>query len=901
MSKKLIYLASFVLVLSLVWTTVSARQLPVVDGLELRFDASAITGLAPGDSIRSWDDTSGNDRHAIGGDGGATYGEYMLHGFNTITFHDIYTESMAFDYSPNNKDITLIGVSRSRMQRSLMETDIEREGQGWPYYHKGYIAWGEVGGFGVTTPGGFHMDNTYIMLGGGPGMRWEVNYDHPELIEGFTVNIVRLNSITGVMDVYRNGEFLGERRDINHGIQNAMSEGRIAGFNFSGGLGWDGDVAEILVYSRALTDGEMEDVEEYMYNKWLLLHNEARRPVPADGAIHPDTWVSLSWIPGASAVSHDLFFGENLDDVNDGTGDTFRGNQAAMFYVAGFPGFAYPDGLVPGTTYYWRIDEVNDAEPNSPWKGDVWSFAVPPRIAYEPEPPDGSKFVDSNVTLSWTPGHDAKLHTVYLGDDFDTVSNATGGTQIGTTTYTPDILENEKTYYWRVDEYDIVKTHLGDVWSFTTAREGGGLRGSYYNWSGLVPPTEPFQTLVLERTDTQINFAWIEGSPDPSVDIDQFSVQWAGELEIPFSGIWTFYTTSDDGVRLWINGQLVVDNWTEHRAVENSGTIELSAGKYSLVMEYFEYDLMAAAQLWWQGPKTPKQVIPQGALSLPVKARSTNPSNGATGVKHTPVLTWVPGIYADSHEVYFGTDADAVKNADMSSPEYKGSENLGSESYEPGQLEWNTTYYWRVDEANNVNADSPWIGPLWSFTTANFLIIDDMESYNDIDEGELGSNRIYVAWMDGFDDPTNGSQIGNLDPPFAEQNIVHSGNQSMPFAYDNAVGKSEATLTLSSNRDWTVKGVNTLTIWFRGEAANAAETMYVVLNGSAAVDNPNPDATQATSWTEWNIDIQAFADQGVNLGNVTSITLGLGNRANPVAGGAGMMYFDDIRLYPPAP
>ena len=121
------------------------------------------------------------------------------------------------------------------------------------------------------------------------------------------------------------------------------------------------------------------------------------------------------------------------------------------------------------------------------------------------------------------------------------------------------------------------------------------------------------------------------------------------------------------------------------------------------------------------------------------------------------------------------------------------------------------------------------------------------------------------------------------------------------MAYDNAVGKSEATLTLTSNKDWTVNGVNTLTIWYRGGSSNAAETMYVMLNGSAGVDNDNPDAAQKTSWTQWNIPLQAFADQGVNLANVTSITLGLGNRSNPVAGGAGMMYFDDIRLYPLEP
>ncbi|MCP4260077.1 MAG: hypothetical protein GY774_21555, partial [Planctomycetes bacterium] len=273
----------------------------------------------------------------------------------------------------------------------------------------------------------------------------------------------------------------------------------------------------------------------------------------------------------------------------------------------------------------------------------------------------------------------------------------------------------------------------------------------------------------------------------------------------------------------------------------------------------------------------------EGAVGNP------NPANGAVDVTQTPVLTWAPGLGA-SHEIFFGTDASSL--------ELKGSGNLGSESYDPGELEWDTTYYWRIDEANNANADSPWTGPLWSFTTANFLIIDDMEAYNDLDPADPASNRIFLAWIDGFDNPAaNGSVVGYANPPFAEQTIVNSGNQSMPFEYNNAVGKSEATLTLTTNNDWTVNGVNTLTIWYRGNSSNAAETMYVMLNGSASVDNDNPDAAIKGSWTEWNIDLQAFADQGVNLANVTSITLGL----RSVTGGTGMLYFDDIRLDAPVP
>jgi len=123
----------------------------------------------------------------------------------------------------------------------------------------------------------------------------------------------------------------------------------------------------------------------------------------------------------------------------------------------------------------------------------------------------------------------------------------------------------------------------------------------------------------------------------------------------------------------------------------------------------------------------------------------------------------------------------------------------------------------------------------------------------------------------------------------------------MPLFYDNSVGYSEATLTLTAPRDWTENGITTLSIWFRGISANAAETLYVALNGSAAVNHDNPEAAQVTRWTEWTIDLQAFADQGINLANVNTISLGFGNKNNPQAGGSGTMYFDDIRLYPPAP
>jgi len=226
----------------------------------------------------------------------------------------------------------------------------------------------------------------------------------------------------------------------------------------------------------------------------------ATNPNPADGALHEDTWVNLGWSPGDYAVSHDVYLGDNFDDVSEGTGDTFRGNQPDTYLVVGFPGFPYPDGLVPGTTYYWRVDEVNDADPNSPWRGNVWSFMVPPRAAYNPKPPDGAKFIDPNAELSWMPGFDAKLHTVYFGDNFDDVDSAVGGLPLAATNYTPGTLELEKTYYWRVDEFDGITTRKGDVWSFTIAGAGGGLKAEFFNNRSMWTTFRPAGAVSLRWT-----------------------------------------------------------------------------------------------------------------------------------------------------------------------------------------------------------------------------------------------------------------------------------------------------------------------------------------------------------------------------------------------------------------
>jgi len=512
----------------------------------------------------------------------------------------------------------------------------------------------------------------------------------------------------------------------------------------------DIEIAEVAVYNTDLTEAQIDGISQWLQANLRMERKTAFAPQPEDGTMINQTWAVLGWEPGVSAVSHNVYIGDDFDRISEATpddADFFIGSTAGTSQTIGFPGFPYPEGLVPGTTYYWRIDEVNEADPASPWKGEIWSFSIPPKTAYNPDPADGAESVDPNANLSWIPGFDAKLHTVYVGTDFDEVNNAAGGVPQGTATYDPAApFELEKIYYWRVDEFDAAETYKGDIWSFTT----------------------------------------------------------------------------------------------------------------------------------------------------PGAAASLQPVNKAVDVQINSKLAWIPATNAVSHDVYFGTDEDAVRNATTASPEYKGTRASGSESYDPGKLTFDSDYYWRVDAVYNTGTVK---GLVWSFTTADFLLVDDFESYNDIDPPDPNSNRIFDLWIDGFGTTDNGALVGNDLPPYAEQNIIHGGSQSMIYRYDNNLKTSEATLTLAYPRDWTEEGVAKLSLWFHGASANSPESVYITLNGNAVVYHDNTAATQKRGWSQWVIDLQAFADQGVNLANVNTITIGIGTKGNPAAGGTGTMYFDDIRLY----
>jgi len=155
---------------------------------------------------------------------------------------------------------------------------------------------------------------------------------------------------------------------------------------------------------------------------------------------------------------------------------------------------------------------------------------------------------------------------------------------------------------------------------------GTGLRADYYNTNNLSG------NIILTRTDATVNFDWQNGSPAAAISTDNFSARWSGQVQAAYSETYTFYTTSDDGVRVWVNGQQLINNWTEHGPVENSGTIALVAGqKYNIVMEYYEKAVGAVARLSWSSPSTPKAIIPQARL-YPATAATAGTTAG-TGLK----------------------------------------------------------------------------------------------------------------------------------------------------------------------------------------------------------------------------------------------------------------------------
>jgi Concanavalin A-like lectin/glucanases superfamily/F5/8 type C domain len=556
-----------------------------------------------------------------------------------------------------------------------------------------------------------------------------------------------------------------------------------------------------------------------------------------------------------------------------------------------------------GQNNYWHHGRIDDVILFSVALSDdqielLMQGGLTPELAMAPSPRDGGVDVPTHAVLSWAPGLYASTHDVYFGTTFADVNAADRANPLdvllsqgqGAPAYDPGRLAFGQTYYWRVDEVSAAPDNTifkGDVWSFTAepfaypieniiatsnaeptegsgperAVDGSGLNADDQHsvvssdmWAGMATGAEPvyiqfefdrvykLHQLLVWNYNVEFELMLGFGFKEVTVEHSEDGVDWTILKEVQFAQA----TARAD--------------YTANTSVDFEGV----AAKYLRLTATSGWGLMGQFGL--------SEVR---VLTVPVQARQPEPADGAADVSIDTMLDWRTGREAVAHDVYFGTDAGALALVDT----------VADSQYDPGSLDLGMTYYWQIDEVNEAKAISTWEGTTWSFSTQEYIVVDDFESYTD-DEGGL----IYETWIDGWENET-GSQVGYLEAPFAEQTIVHGGRQSMPLTYDNSVplSRSEAERFFAMPQDWTLYGAGTLTLHFQGAVGNSGQ-LYVKINDVKVAYNGDAADIASTVWQPWNIDLSAV---GGNLASVTTLTIGIEGAA-----AQGILYIDDVRLSP---
>jgi len=562
---------------------------------------------------------------------------------------------------------------------------------------------------------------------------------------------------------------------------------------------FNGMIDDVQVYDRTLTDAEIQEIMLGLRDPSL-----AYDPIPAEGSLDVPRDATLRWSGGDFATSHDVYLGTVFEDVKDaGRSDprdvlVSQGQPAAAYDPAGLPEF--------GTTYYWRIDEVNESD-NAISKGEVWSFATEP-YAY----PITGLTVHASAEEAASPA----IRTID-GSGLDELDQH--GVDLKTMWVTPGGLPA-----WIQYTFDrVYKVHELWVWNANSELESIAGFGA--------------KSVVIEYSADGEVWTALENVPE--------FAPGTGAATYRANTIVDFGEVLARHVKLTIN-----DDWGE------TAVVSLSEVRF---------------------------------LYKPVQAFEPQPQAGALDVNVETDLAWRPGREATSHIVYIGTDKNAVADGAVSG------EAVAEHSCTPSDLTLATEYFWKVDEVGDTGT---YAGDVWSFTTDESVVIDDFENYNDvIDAG----TAIYQTWADGVTNDT-GSYVGyetSKGGTFAETGVVHGGKQSMPLTYDNTKSPyySETKRTFDSPQDWTAHGADTLSLYFQGIATNSAENLYVTIEDnskSKTVLYPNVAATTFAEWQQWSIPLTEFISAGVKATAVKALTIGIGNRMSPTAGGAGKIYIDDL-------
>ena len=624
---------------------------------------------------------------------------------------------------------------------------------------------------------------------------------------------------------------------------------------------------------------------------WQFTTNDGKayEPWPADEQTAVVVDQVLSWTPGCSTLSHDVYVGTSLSAVTNATTTSHHNVEYANVDVNSFDPAGDFDYF---TTYYWRVDEVAESETR---KGDIWQFRT--RV-----------FIEDPNFVAWYKLDETEDVNAYDSSGYEHHAYVDGppnwdpedGEYGGSLVFNDDTdVECPAAVLGKLNDQITISVWLKDAY-----RAGsdnlvfGAESGDYRLLAAVVESSDPEQVL-WQAGDINDVVRWDLGGIDASElegwhhwvfikseNPNEISIYFDGELGDSNSVVSkTLVNLRDKQLRFGVGrGQ----SNTFIGKIDDAKVFDRALSAYEVKVLYRGGDL---AQAW-----------------------SPNPYGGQTGVPRDVILSWKPGDYAVSHDVYFGANFDDVNEG--AGDTFKGNQALDANSYDPpGDLELGQTYYWRIDEVNDANDDSPWKGRVWRFTVANFLVVDDMESY------DPSVNRIGDTWLDGWVNWT-GSEVSLGSVAASPPSPVNGGDQSMIYAYDNgdSLGDgleyySEIERTFDTPQDWTEADVKILTLYFYGDPnndANATEQMYVGLEDSSGegsyaevkygyYNDEDMNDIKDNDWQEWNIGLADFA--GVTLEQVKKVYIGLGIRGNlnpsGTPGGLGTVCFDDIRLYTP--
>jgi len=576
---------------------------------------------------------------------------------------------------------------------------------------------------------------------------------------------------------------------------------------------------------------------------------------------------------------------------------------------------AWVKHYVPGDTTrgFVRVFDTDAPKPNfDDFKRLAEYGLTDPELAGAPSPVHTATDVSRTVVLSWQSGENGPAvsgHKVFFSDDFNEVNDSIDGLILDTNEYIPDPrLEYGVTYYWRVDEADETEWHTGNIWSFqvepfslpiggdsitvaTDSNDAGQGPENTINGSGLDEDVHSQNLQDMWLSDhSEPNQAWIQYAFDRTYKLDQVMV-------------WN-HNGQTENVLGWGVKDALIEYSTDGIQWTSLGVVELTR---ATVAPFSEVDLQGVsarsvrvtAQSNWGGMFDQYGLSEVQFSAIPLAARKPMPDSGTTDVDpRYDILSWRSGREAGQHDVYLSADSNAMGSATTVTDNSLALASL--------DLALDTTYYWQVNEVNEVMVPSTWAGDLWDLTTVDSFVVDDFENYDNI-----SPDRPFQTWIDGVGfttpEPGNpgnntGSAIGHdiwsVASPHFEGDIMETGSTatgtglSMPVYYDNSGADGKLTYSQVDfpvgGENWTVNGVQTLSIAFRGTAGNTG-TLYAKINNTKIPYDLVATDIAVAAWQVFNIDLTT-----VN-GGVTSVqTLSIGIDGS---GASGMILIDDIKLY----